>query len=294
MTTFLVTHGVFPLYQIADDVILVWMSELPPPEGLANNIIRAYDYFDHPTLLHDKLSGSLGALAILRYLRENQGERPEKINICSYRKFVCRFSVGKPNYAFKKVSASNYLGMQILDQHHADHMRAYPFGCEPELVVAAKRNFPEKILKQFANCHKTEHLLLLLSAAIATDCISRKAAAKALEAETFIPGGVEVGVFPMDFWVKNMSKIEQAIFYYFDHYWKDDLAREAQFRELSFALERLGSFIVLEYIKERKVSGHNIQNPHGFMHTVITDGLEERNSLEQIYYGLRARVKKRR
>ena len=291
-TCFVVTHGPIPHYPIRDDATIVWLSDQTPPPELKNPILRAYDLFENAAALHDRLSGAMGFLAIYRHLRA-MDVRPEKITICAYRKFTSHTAFGVPNYHLRGIPASNYYGMQIIDPTTPNPMTMFPVGVDREMVVSAPRRFPS-ILDQFANGHKLEHLMLIMSAAIRTGGLTREEVHALLTARTFLPGGVEVGTFPMGFWMQAMKKIHDAVVYYFEHFWQDEPGRTAQFREVSFVTERFGSYLALEYIKARQVNGPPLADPYGHLHTVFQEPLERRPWLNRVWLGLKLPLKRYR
>ncbi|WP_430449032.1 hypothetical protein [Rhodophyticola sp.] len=233
--TFVVTHGAEVLFPLRDDAILIWLSNGPSPKGLPNQIIRAYEMYSAPEDLHRRMSGSMGTKAAYEYVN-SLVDKPERVTIASYRKFNCKTGYGLPNWHFRRIPASSYLGMQIIGPTTPNPVPPFPSGIDEDFVVSTPRRFPE-IMTQFANRHKLEYLLLLVTAGIHTGGLTRDEGLRALKEQRFIPGGIELGTFPYDFWHASMGRMLKAVDYYFEHFHKEVSSRTEQVRDVSFAMD---------------------------------------------------------
>lgn len=282
--TFIVTHGPMPLYPIRDDVHLVWLSREAPPTDIGNPVIRAYDLFDTPEQTHQRLSGSMGSIATFRHL-ETLTEKPERVTVSQYRKFNSKTPFGLPHSHFKKIPASSYFGMQILDPSITTPIDPFPSGTDTPFVVSPRRKFRDA-MSQHASAHEIDNLLLLVVAGIRSGGLTREEGLELLQTSFFIPGGLELGTFPYEFWRSAMESMVGAVEFFLEQYWTETLVDGEQTREVSFAMERYGSYLIINHFAKATASGTPIQDPFGYIHTVFQEPLKRRTLPSRLFFRL--------
>jgi hypothetical protein len=290
--TFIVTHGPMPLYPIRDDVHLVWLSREAPPSDIKNPVIMAYDLFEGPEQTHQRLSGSMGSIATFRYL-ETLSKKPERVTVSQYRKFNSKTPFGLPHSHFKRIPASSYIGMQIIDPSMTSPIDPFPSGTDTPFVVSPRRKFRD-VMSQHAYAHDIENLLLLVVAGIRSGNLTREEGLRLLQTPYFIPGGLELGTFPYAFWRSAMGRMVGAVEYFLDHFWNEVLADGEQSREVSFAMERYGSFLIIDHLVKAAAEGAPIREPYGYIHTVFRDPLNRRTAPSRWFFRLRNQLSKYR
>ena len=64
--------------------------------------------------------------------------------------------------------------------------------------------------------------------------------------ETFLPGGIELGVYPADFWLKNITAMEEIV----RECVRTDVTKRSgyQTRAWAFCCERMGSYMLLRHL----------------------------------------------
>lgn len=201
---------------------------------------------------HPILGGTAGSFALKAWV---QRERPEAhwVGLCQYRKFVSRqrlSSMPAPNYPSMDAVHKSDLSVQRLAQC------LLPDG-EDFLVCGsiALSDGSEPIgqLKQYAHAHRAEDLLRFTAAAVELGVLDSLDAEAFLTERTFIPGGLELGVFPAPFWLRSIAAVEAVVRACIQRY---PLAREGyQVRAWSFCAERLGSWMLLREFRAGRRAG---------------------------------------
>jgi hypothetical protein len=102
-------------------------------------------------------------------------------------------------------------------------------------------------LEQYGRVHYPQDLLRFTAEAVEQQLLDRKEAVRFLGEEVMLPGGIELGVFPADFWVRNVTAIESVVRACVQRY---PVVREGyDARAWAFCVERLGSYLVLRQLR---------------------------------------------
>lgn len=260
MTVFIICHSTLPDYPTPPDAKIMWMSAKAPPETDLE-VVNGYDFFDNPETLHDLLSGSLGALAIHRYLVSQQVSTGS-VTIWQYRKFVTADPVGRPS--------PNYPGMNLVGIEEA---RALSLS-EPQqapFVVAA----PVKVgnlLRQYSISHNVIDLLRYTTLSIEIGLILQTKAVDLFNESLLVPGGMELGTYPATWWMRLYEKLANLSLKFVESHKPLDTAHPYQRRAVAFCQERFGSQILLDQLRNSRAAspdapGYSV----GVMHTVTDD-----------------------
>jgi hypothetical protein len=165
------------------------------------------------------------------------------VGLCQYRKFVSRrriSAVVAKSYPTMDVVAKADLPVQRL----AEVMTPGP---EPFLV---SRLYPMPLqgyLGQYSEAHRAQDLLHFTAEAVAQGVLAGTEAKTFLNEDKLIPGGLELGVYPVDFWLPNMGAVEAVVRACAETY---AIEREGyQARAWAFCAERLGSYLLLRHFR---------------------------------------------
>ena len=102
-------------------------------------------------------------------------------------------------------------------------------------------------LEQYGRVHYPQDLLRFTAEAVDQQLLDRKEAVRFLGEELMLPGGIELGVFPADFWVRTVTAIESVVRACVKRW---NVAREGyDARAWAFCVERLGSYLVLRELR---------------------------------------------
>lgn len=194
---------------------------------------------------HYALGSTAGSFAIKNYLLAHAAE-VKKVGICQYRKFISSNRIGVP--------AQNYQTMDMLsvstlkDSNFAEIMRPnneeFMIGRPGSFMV---NNIIFDYLYQYKDVHHIEDFLRFVAQAVEIGVLDKEDVYPFFHEKIFLPGGIELGVFPAAFWIQSISAIESVVRECIKRY---DIQREGhQARVWSFCAERLGSYILLRHFQ---------------------------------------------
>ena len=141
-----------------------------------------------------------------------------------------------------------------------------------DFLVAQPLHFEISILGQYAISHYRRDLLDYTSLAIEMGILDSDSASDFLALKHFIPGGVELGIYPKSWLIPALSKIELLGRQFLNRY-GDRLKRynNYQIRAIGFLSERLGSFLLLRHLVE-KYSNNIPYDIFGYMTVIVEHG----------------------
>ena len=192
---------------------------------------------------HPLLGGTAGVFAVKNWLQRDH-PAARAVGLCQYRKFVSRRRISR-------VVAKSYAAMDVVSsaQLPVDALAEWMLpGLEPFLVSRLLSLRKEGgYLRQYARAHNAPDLLHFCAEAVAQGVIDAREAHAFLTEEQMIPGGIELGVFPADFWIRSISAVEGVIRACIERY---PIAHEGyQSRAWAFCGERLGSYLLLRHFR---------------------------------------------
>jgi hypothetical protein len=186
------------------------------------------------------------------------------IEISSYRKRVLPFSVGMECPLYVRA-----LSFETFEKEA--ELSAFMSRADFEFLVAQPLYFEDSILEQYAACHRRRDILDYTSLAIEMGVLDSNSASEFLAAKHFIPGGVELGIYPKSWLIHALSRIElldkQFLCLYGNRLKKYD---DYQIRAIGFLSERLGSFLLIRHLME-KYSNNIPADIFGFITVIATD-----------------------
>jgi hypothetical protein len=201
---------------------------------------------------HPILGSLAGVFAVKNYIVENR--LPIKqVGICQYRKFVSAMPISD-------VRVANYTAMQSIGREslkQIDLAQAMLPG-EREFVLPEIAKVDGGYLNQYKDAHVVEDFLRFTSEATELGVLPREEVSTFFNTWTFIPGGIEAGVYPTQFWVNAVTAIEGVVRACLQRYPYRRVGYQA--RAWAFCAERLGSYLLLKYLNTR-YSSQELLNP---------------------------------
>lgn len=202
---------------------------------------------------HPVLGGTAGSFALKNYLRT---QRPDatRVGLCQYRKFVSPRRIS--GVQDRKYRAMDVVPTNMIDGPQFAEM-LWPQ--EAPFVVSGPRRFTRLpwyrrgYLKEYARDHHVEDLLRFTAEAVEQQVLRSDEVLAFFREDVIVPGGVELGVYPADFWLECIEGIERTVRACVARY---PVPREGvQARAWSFCAERLGSFLLLKHFRAEAATG---------------------------------------
>lgn len=194
---------------------------------------------------HPVLGGSAGAFAFKNHLLKTMPDA-RIVGICQYRKFISRAHIGTP--------AENYQVMDVLSKSVLDTMDLADLMCPKaeRFLIGSPGQFAMNgvsydYLYQYKDVHHVEDLLRFTAAAVELGVLHKNEVHPFFGEKIFFPGGIELGFFPADFWIRSITAMEDVVRLCIQRH---PVQREGgQARVWSFCMERLGSFLLMKQLK---------------------------------------------
>ncbi len=188
---------------------------------------------------HPQLGAVAGSFALKNYI-VNHRLQLRSIGICQYRKFISNTSIGG-------VPAPNYRAMNVVDQKILDATDlAESMALGNRKFLVGKLDRLTGYFEQYKDAHHVEDFLHFTAAAVELGVLHKSEVMRFFQTELFLPGGIEMGIFPADMWVAAMGAIEAVVRVCVTRY--PALREGYQIRSWAFCAERLGSYIFLKYL----------------------------------------------
>jgi hypothetical protein len=235
-----ITHVELPI-RFPDFVTPIYLGESQAP-GRLNLRELAPKWVPY----HPIVGGMVGNFALRNYILEHH-PKVKRIGVCMYRKFISRERIsGVPaedNWMMDVVSDKELERQSLasmLDPGAGDLLVGKTCGFLSDGQSAG-------YLKHYASAHHVEDLLRFAAAAVELGVLHGNEAKLFFDEQVFFMGGVELGVFPAEFWLKSIADIEAVSWLCVQRY---EVKREGyQSRAWAFCAERLGSYLLLRYLR---------------------------------------------
>lgn len=211
---------------------------------------------------HPLLGGTAGSFALKNYVRRH---RPgaTRVGLCQYRKFVSRSKLGG-------VPAPSYPVMDVLtpDQVAPAALAKAVDPGDAELIVTRPILFgkPKRaldMLAQYQSAHPVEDFLRFAAEAVGVGALARDEVSAFMHETLFVPGGVELGIYPATFWLESIEAVEATVRACIHNV--PVRADGSQARAWSFCAERLGSYLLLKAFrpapKKKLFSSQTVKQP---------------------------------
>jgi hypothetical protein len=217
-------------------------------EGRLNLRDLAPEWLPH----HPVLGGTAGTFALRRHVLAHRPDAT-RVGVCQYRKFVSRdriSGVRDPRYRVMDVVAKSMLE----GQRYGDAL----WPGDARFLVSKPRRFTRVFwhrrgyLREYARDHCVEDLLRFAAEAVEQGVLGAREVERFFREDVIVPGGVELGVYPAEFWLDAAGQIERVVRACVT---KHATVRDGyQARVWSFCAERLGSWLLLKRFRT-EVSG---------------------------------------
>jgi hypothetical protein len=256
------------------------IMELGASGTVANNnarILNAYNTIPNGKQDHPYLGGTLATIAIYKDLVDIDPDPNDIVHYCHYRKYICKDVMGVP--------APNYRGMRLVTETEIEQKSDIIFNpklltdkfliCQPFKI--------RHLAKQYRSSHYLPDLLRFIAIGCELGILSQDDAEFILQDDHLFPGGIELGFYPADVFLKvagEIAEISQAFM--------DELPMEKRTqapekfrpktnhwqnmtRPIAFCSERVSSFLLEKEIKLR-FRGRVPRRLFGTMYTVTDQG----------------------
>ncbi|WP_156425628.1 MULTISPECIES: hypothetical protein [unclassified Mycobacterium] len=188
------------------------------------------------------------------------------IEISNYRKRILPSAEGLESYKFPTLRELN-----LENFGRAAELSVFIPRAEHEFLIAQPLHVKNSILGHYAAVHRRQDILDYTSLAVEMGILDSQSASEFLAAKHFIPGGIELGIYPKGWLVQTLSSIELLGREFLNRYGSRVKKYNAfQIRAVGFLSERLGSFILIRHLVE-KYSNNIPADIFGYM-TVIVEG----------------------
>jgi hypothetical protein len=217
---------------------------------------------------HDMIGGLIGSFALRNYILAHQPET-RQVGICHYRKFVTRYRIGQSG-------PDDHSVMDVITRHGV--MESALADCmlpEDDKFLLVKpahltcNGAIQSYLAGYTNAHHVEDLLRFIAVAVELGVLDMHEVIPLFAETFFMVGGVELGVFPADFWLPTIGRLEEVTWACVNqHLTRREGAGQA--RLWGYCMERLSSFLLLKQL--RTLGGEAALSGGHFGHlTLITE-----------------------
>ena len=229
-----------PLWMAFPDYVTTIRLGRAQAEGELNLRDLAPEWEPH----HPVLGGTAGSFALKNYLRRHRPDAT-RVGICQYRKFVSRERISG-------VRDAKYRAMDVVPKAMLDGPRFAQLLSpgDAQFVISAPRKFTRLpwyrrgYLKEYARDHHVEDFLRFTAEAVDQGVLDNSEVLAFFREDVIVPGGVELGVYPAQFWLESIEGVERVVRACIA---KHPITRVGfQTRVWSFCAERLGSYLLLK------------------------------------------------
>ena len=256
--TFCIAHKPIEI-TLSSACTVIWLGPGDAPRGGAQRCIRAGEIEPELETWHPFLGGSAGTFAIESLLRESGTEwsAADRVSILQYRKFVAPKAIG--------TKSTNYPGMYLIA---ADALRGLEVDTLQNSVHApyllSQPVSLGNLYAQYGSNHRVPDLLRYTAIAVELGIMTWQMSAEFFATSLFVPGGVEMGVYPVPVFLDAVEKMRRVSFEFLRSH-RPVSSEPGQLRALAFCNERLGNYFLLRAL----LSGAGKVEPSfGFLHTV--------------------------
>ncbi len=189
----------------------------------------------------------------------------EFIEVSSFRKRILSSPEGREAKIFPTLRELTLTGVSEIPDRSLSVRPGFDF------LIAHPIYFKKTVFGHYAAIHHRRDFLDYVSVALELGVLDATSASEFMTAKHFIPGGIELGTYPKDWLMRELSQLE-LVSRLFLNYHGDRISRynKYQIRAVGFLSERLGSFILLRHLMDR-YSNHIPAEIFGHMTVIVED-----------------------
>ncbi len=190
----------------------------------------------------------------------------EFIEISNYRKRILPSPEGTESRKYPTLRELDLVTFQ-----KAAELSTFVPSAENGFLIAQPLHVKKSIFGHYKAVHRRQDILDYTSLAVELGILDKPSASEFLGAKHFIPGGIELGVYPKSWLIPALSSLEVLGREFLNRYGsRVERYNSFQVRAVGFLSERLGSFLLIRHLT-KKYSNNIPANIFGHM-TVIVEG----------------------
>ncbi|WP_297354569.1 hypothetical protein [Paraburkholderia sp.] len=191
-----------------------------------------------------QLGALAGCFALKSYIVKTRLQ-VRRVGLCTPNEFVTNHAIGDrvgADYAHEFEPAM--LDAAVLADAMEPGTRDFVVGDAPSFQRSSGKG---PWIDQYADAHFTEDLLRFIAEAVEQGVLNRAEVVSFFAEERFVPGGIGLGVFPTDFWVRSITGIETVVRGCIQRYGKR--MDNARMHNWVLCAERFGSYLLLNQLQ---------------------------------------------
>jgi len=267
-SVFCITHQPSITIDLDHTASIVWLGAAGQAPQTGHSVLDVHQTYSDLMAWHPFLTGAAGTFAIRRFLNDQQQEFSDfdLITLTQYRKFISQQVFGQTTDSFPTMRFINQSAQ--VPSYSAWFTEPAQYFC-----IASPRNIGNTF-QQYAHVHQAPDLLRYLATAVELEVITAQECFELINHPTIIPGGIEVGTFPINIFLAIAEQLETVCLHFLDRHRPIKLDAYHR-RALAFCNERLGSYLLQKVLHE--IFDNTIpQAIIGYMHTVDIGATEYR------------------
>ena len=170
----------------------------------------------------------------------------QTIRLAQYRKIVCN---SKFTQSEKITEPRYFITPEELKRYDIEEITK-PIN---NFLLSVFYEFPENCLHHYNESHLIEDLLKFLLDAVKCEVINNEQLVKILNSKALLVGGIGIGVYPKDVFIKILEQAEKAALFYYKESWVKR-TDNYQYRNIGFLLEILTTFLLCKELHSHDIN----------------------------------------
>ena len=265
---FCITHQPQIAIDLDSSATIVWLGAAGQAPQTGHQVLDVHQAYPDLMAWHPFLTGAAGTFAIRRFLSAQAQAFSDfdLMTLTQYRKFISLKAFGRTTNSFPTMRFINQAAQ--VPSYSAWFSEPAQYFC-----IASPRNIGNTF-QQYIHVHQAPDFLRYLATAVELEVISGQECFELINHATIIPGGIEVGTFPINIFLAITEQLEAVCLHFLEHHRPVKLDAYHR-RALAFCNERLGSYLLQKVLHE--IFDNTIpDNIVGYMHTVDIGATEYR------------------
>lgn len=265
---FCITHQPEITIDLPPTATIVWLGAAGQQPTTGQPVLDVHKDFPDLMAWHPFLTGAAGTFAIRRFLLEQQAEFADfdLMTLTQYRKFISQRAFGSTTESFPTMLFINQAPQ--IPSYNDWYAKPTRYFC-----IARPRKIGN-IFQQYSYNHQAPDFLRYLAIAVELEVITADECFELINYPTIIPGGIEVGTFPINIFLAITEQLEAVCLHFLERHRPIKLDAYHR-RALAFCNERLSSYLLQKVVYE---IFDNVIPPEiiGYMHTLDIGAAEYR------------------